>query len=758
MSVSGSLTFKLRDLVEINKPIYTFLRLIPTNSIKNNASIKLINSISHMYASLDKRIKYEANKLKYQESYKLGFFIHMEHGRVEFYMIVPNDYYVMYRERIIDTWNNKLTIEAVENLPVYDPNCSKSYLGYKKNDAFSLECDCRNNVLLNAILNTTHILQEDDKVGVFYNFYPYDNNPWKTRYDKAIEAYQEDDLSEKRKLSAKYIMALLCNILIKASDIVLESLSLGSSKSVKKIEKEISTETTKKRERTIVNTQIMCFSQSVDKIRECSAMNAVTGAFDCLDGDNKLIPYKYRKTTIDLTDTRIKGAETMKMMDRECQNFASLPGREILKQYKQITHTDVLETQVPKSLQSGTIGIGTNTYKGNQTNAYLPNTPNERNLTTVLIGPTRSGKTTLISNLCHDAAVAGECNINFDFCGTCETSDTLAHTPGINVLEVDCSKYELMQGLGYNEIKSAGSTFEQYRDAKVKTAQLMHLINSVNADDKDLKGKMSKHLSAVANIVFVCGGGINDVFKCLNDHKLRQKYIDMIPYNQRSNLDDYVANMCELDERNRDGTATGTKYNLITGIMDRVEKLKQNTYMELMLKKPCDKNFNLLEEIQKNQTINFRMPESMFPTQEEKDIYVTYWLTKLWIALKYRLEYVPKEQHVKVNVFIDELYQVHHAEEYIRGILSQMAKFNAKMIISCHYLNQIGIIREELKSANCSYMLIAGCDKNNYNELKEELDPYQVEDLLSLKKFHSLNLIKQPNGYVRFVTKLPPKL
>lgn len=49
-------------------------------------------------------------------------------------------------------------------------------------------------------------------------------------------------------------------------------------------------------------------------------------------------------------------------------------------------------------------------------------------------------------------------------------------------------------------------------------------------------------------------------------------------------------------------------------------------------------------------------------------------------------------------------------------------------------------------------------DEMNYTELKEELKPYELEDLLNLKEFESLNLIKTKDGYARFITKLPPPI
>ena len=102
------------------------------------------------------------------------------------------------------------------------------------------------------------------------------------------------------------------------------------------------------------------------------------------------------------------------------------------------------------------------------------------------------------------------------------------------------------------------------------------------------------------------------------------------------------------------------------------------------------------------------------------------------------------------------MYQVPCCQTFLKTKLNQIAKKTAKVIISCHSLEQIKYIRPELKSANTSYMLIAGCSKDNYNELKEELEPYELEDLLNLKRYYSLNLIKTNDGYSKFITKLPP--
>jgi hypothetical protein len=194
----------------------------------------------------------------------------------------------------------------------------------------------------------------------------------------------------------------------------------------------------------------------------------------------------------------------------------------------------------------------------------------------------------------------------------------------------------------------------------------------------------------------------------------------------------------------------------VEGIISRLNKLKDNPYMELMLKKDTANNINLVEEVQKNQLICIKMPETMFSTDNERDMYTTYWMTKIYLALQVRSEQIPdRSKQRKVNLVIDELYQVENTEILLKKRLSRMAKFGMKPIISAHYLNQIKHIRDELRSANASYMLISGCDKKNYDELKSELQPFTEEDLLRLPRYHSMNLIKNGNGYGRFITALP---
>lgn len=288
-------------------------------------------------------------------------------------------------------------------------------------------------------------------------------------------------------------------------------------------------------------------------------------------------------------------------------------------------------------------------------------------------------------------------------------------------------------------------------------ANMLALVNSIHTDETRLTPKMERYLESASLVVFVNHGSIKDVFGVLQSHKTRASFLARVPKDQQMNLEEYMCYLLELDDHDtKTGAVVGNKDNLIMGIIDRLNALKRNAYMELMLKKDCTNNINLVEEFQKNQLITIKMPQSMFTTDGEKDICTTYWITKIWLALQIRADLIrDKEKRTKVNLIIDELYQVDNTEKFLTSKLSQIAKFICKPVVSCHYINQLKHMRKELRSANTSYMLISGCDKDNFNELKSELHRFSEEDLLNLPRYHSLNYIKCEGGYAQFITKLP---
>jgi hypothetical protein len=290
----------------------------------------------------------------------------------------------------------------------------------------------------------------------------------------------------------------------------------------------------------------------------------------------------------------------------------------------------------------------------------------------------------------------------------------------------------------------------------MQTTQLLELINAVNTEDKRLAPKMERYLESASNVVFISGGSIKDVFEVLTEHTTRHEFIGKVPKTQDKYLGKYIGSLSELDDYDKDGVLRGTKLDRIVGIIDRLSKLEHNPYMELMLQKSTEGNIDLVAEMEKNQLICIKMPEDMFNTDTERDVYTTYWISKVWLALQIRASLIrDKDKRKTCHLIIDELYQVENTEGYLSDKLNRLSKFRLKPIVSCHYLGQLTRMKKELSGANASYMLLSGCDSDNYKEFENELKPFEVGDLLKLPEHHSLNLIKNKTGYGRFITKLP---
>ena len=745
----------LSKYFEVIHPEYSFIKLIPLKSIRNYNSDKIILAIASTYKSILQRIHRQNKKYFFCVQSKIAYYIYIEKFKTEFYFLIPKDCLTLIKDKIGDTWNG-ITIQSVDKIPTFLADSLRYSMAYRKEDALSLATDKRSNILLSSLMSTIDMMEDKDKVGIFYNFIPCDQQSWRASYDNTIQKIKDGLPIEKEKTGAIFALKILSTVLLKLSEFISEVIADvtggGSIKQLSKNECILLPESKRKRDAKIVKTQIIAFSTSDDGNRKLNNIISLGEGFKSISGDNELAYHRILANS-ELTKPYFPGADIMRMTADECSNFIALPGKELIEQYKGIEHIDVLETQVPEELQKGDICIGTNTYRGHEQPVYLTSDKEYQHLALVLIGPTRSGKTTLISNISSSSIKSGQCTIVFDFCGNCELSDSISEHSQ-NTLIIDCSEFKHIQGLGYNEASpNEKDPFLQYRNAKMVTMQLLTLVDYLVDEDNMLSSKMNRYLECASLIAFVSGGSINDAFKILQDHSVRQKFIGKIPEQQSANLAEYVSGLLELNEYDKKtNKIIGTKYNLITGIVDRVNKLKQNTYMEIMLKHDCANNINLIEEMQKPQLICLKMPESMFATEQEKDIYCTYWMTKIWLALQIRKR--DCQNRTPVNIIVDELYQVPICQDFIRSKLSQMAKFSAKMIISCHYLGQIKIIRNELKAANSSYVIISGSDKDNFSELKAELSPYDVDDVLNLKRYHALCLLKYEQGYAKLVVKL----
>lgn len=766
-------SIKLSEYFKLVKPTYVYLQITPHKSIRNYNSANISKAIAHTYRAINRRIYKAQKKLFFETNYKISYVIDIKDNNAKFYFIIPDVFKNIIIEKCKEIWS-KATMEIIDKIEEIEEDTDLYSLSYKKEDTLSLAVDKKSNEPLNSILSVMDIMKDQDRIRVIYNFLPISQFGWLDRYNTTIEKIKEHKSIEKKQMSFDYIVRSTIVNIFNLFDSIVQVINdftggapEGSKESlysailgILEQQQSLSPVTNKKKEATILNTQIAIQSQSKDLTRRENNALSVCQAYRTLDEDNELI-YKKEKHKINIEDYDYK-IDTNTMSTDECSNFIQVPGRMLLLQHG-IKHINIEENNIPEELREGTKRLGTATFKGSKINGYLENEYNNGNLPLVLIGSQGGGKTTYMGNYSKDCVEAKEGLIVLDFIKNCELSDTIKqYVNKDKLIELDLSTEKDIQGLGYNEIeiKPSLDMFTKLKLASLQSQQIMSLIDSVSIGDP-LSSRMRRFLNASANIVFVQGyNSVKNVVECLEDFKKRKMYIDSLSLELKTNLEDEINTLLELDEWSKpnkkeglESEVVGTNSSKIEHILDRIGMLREDFKLKYMYNKPLKDNINLVKCMEEGKVILIKMREADFPTKMQKNLLVTYFITKIWLASQ--LRGMLNDKPLRCNVLIDEVFQAPTSMDILEYILPQSRKFACKFIFSTQYIKQLDKIFDTLEASGASFMMLTGSTEDDFNHFKNKLENFEYEDLRDMEKFSSLNLIKYSKGYASFITKLP---
>lgn len=762
----------MSKLLEVKKAEYITVQLIPTKSNKNNATSSIATLINSMYVKVNKLIAIENKKLIIKNTLKASYYIHITKKDVGFYFIIPKVHFIKFKSKFTEVWKN-IEIREVDSIPI-DPNESTKYqLRYSMNDSLSLSVDKRNNELLSSNMSVLEVLEENEYVGIFYNFIPtseQESNYFKITYKESIERYKNGENLKKSKNVIDLGIITLKFLITFLDDLVNSILSTSKTThqlfiSTNKME---SPSTIRKAKNNICKSQVIILSKSDKKEREKQLSLSACNSFDEISDDNKLVGKKINKK-INIYSTIINDATVNMTSEDECNNFIALPGASLLNQYKNIEHKQTRENPVPEELKSGVVNLGKVKYKDNKECAYLSNDKSLQSLPLAIMGGSRSGKSTFSINMCKNIIDAGEGLIVIDFIKNTELAEQVKFiTPANRLIEIDLSNPKNVQSLAYNEIKikEGMSKDEILKIARMQANYVLQLVNIINNDDKQLAPKMRKYLGAAARVAFCSPGtSMKDILKILQSHIVRHEFIDKLSDELKIDLEDSIISLEELDDYtkvtkdNPISKICGTKDNKIEGIIDRIDLLRENLVIDSMLSKDPKDNVDFVDAIEQGKVVLIRMRDIDFDDDISIDILTTFFIQKIWIATKIRG--TMHEHPRRCTVLIDEVFQSPTSQKLLTKQFVQSAKFGLKYVLTLHYMDQLSKeAQSALKNSNASYMLISGVDKKAFEALEEEFNihGYCLDDLLNLKQYHSLNLIKSKDGYESFITKLPPEL
>lgn len=779
------------ELVRVDRKL-SYLKLIPHQNTRNYKSVDIAKLINRCYKDTVKRFYRENGKLFIEEQTKVAYYIYMSaKGGIEFYLIIPTIYTPIFIEKLNYVWE-KVEIKVVDDIPKFDESCSKVSLEYTKDDALSLNlADKKSNEVLKSQLNVFDILRDDDKVGIFYNFNyvsSYYQRGFKTNYTKTMDKIKDGKSVDRVRLDSASIFKLIARLFVATIDEITEVLGqiLGLNKRDNSYmvqfnksigilqKKDLSTDTKDKRQLEVVGTQILLFSQSDNKEGEKMNLNSLTQAFTVLDGDNTLRPRTIGiKRKINLNNTKLPGATNL-MSTEEVGNLILQPGKEIINKHK-IDSNSINEEEMPAICKDGYIRTGTATRKGKPYEAFLnPNPDQDTGL--AITGKQGSGKTEELKNYGYDCINRvyehleyGDSLVVLDFIGNNDLANTIQKIVPKNLLvDIDLCNREKMEAIAYPEkyYTDDMDVLDKLDIIAEKSQLMVQLLNSYSYG-QDLTSAMRRFFVSACNVVYSVNqyAGFIEIINCLELYDVRMDYINRVPNEFKNLLENQINNLKNLNEKVKSGEDKGedtgeTIDSKIDRILDRVSVMRESPRLDYMLSKDPKENINFEDAFNEGKVILVKMRQDRFGTTHIRNMLTMFFMTRIWEACVNRYSKIVKEDGKKelrrVHFVIDEPHQVPSVTEYLNPLMPQMRKFRLKPVFATQSLQQLSNILYSMKNAGFSYMILAGSDKINFNLLAKDLAPYEVEDLLNLERFHSLNLVPDEKGILKpYITKLP---
>lgn len=774
----------LSKYLEIVHPKYVWLSIKPHKATKNMDSRNIAKAIQNSYKSIDKRFKRENKKFSIEANFKISYVVDVRKENTSFYFIVPKPYLNIIIEKVRAIWS-KVELNVVDHIEPFSEETIYHQLNYRKEDALSLHCDRSSSEPLSSILSVMEIQQDSDRITIIYNFLPKNQFDWGKRYSVTRKKIENQEMVEKDTSTLRYKIGLGLTFLNYVGNSIRDVLNdfANGEKEVNSIfaellmtsnilesNKRLSDATLRKKDKTVLNAQILIASSSVDETRRTNNSIVVSSAFRVLDeeGGNELVSKKVKVKKgeiINMESYKFKNVLENTFSVDETQNFIQQPSRMLMRNLG-IKHVEVEEVRVPKELTDGYIPLGEVKCKGETQESFIEDEYNIGSLPLVEIGSQGAGKTTYMSNYYRFANQRKQGGVIIDFIKNCEMSDeVIRYLPKEDVIILDYTKAECMQGFAFNEFKITEdmTSFEKLEMTNRQAQQVITFVDSINTE-QPLQARMRKYLSASSNVVFASGeSSLKEVVKCLEDHVVRAKYIAKLNEEEKVFLEDEIQSLAILDDYSKVSKTEplsyicGTKTDKIEGILDRISLLREDFKLKFMFNQGSNGNIDFAEELERGKTIIIRMRQDSF-NKHSKNIIVTFLLSKIWISTEIRGRL--NERPNPVHIAIDEIFQCKTAMNMLDKdeILPQTRKFGTKFILSCQYTSQISCLIDTLEGAGSSFMLMTGTSEQDFKRFENKLENFEYEDLRDMERFSSMNLVNYSKGYASFISKLPKPL
>ena len=792
----------------------TTYNIKPFNNINNKENLSITNAIANMYMTKRKKLGDIDIKSKVlftlKKTNRCYWDIVFKKNSTSFYLTIPDEYSDLILTKSKSAWGGSCVSESkelanIDNMTSCD-NCAVGNLVLKTYNFRSLSTDMSNQYPLTNMMSITKALEKDEFVRVNIAIEPTNRLDWVSQARDEKEMFKKGKVLDNEVTLKEQIEKYALNGLVVGSELFIEfkmlllesilgiflPLDSGKSKQSKgrydvdddevfnsRDEKmtynainKNGTNTNYKMTSEVFKTKVTIISQSNSVNRARLSMLAVANAYKDLTEDNEIALIIQEDKSVQQIVEQVKRMDVVIdkkciLSDKELAKMIQLPQKTLQKDYK-MDIVDTRESEVPKELQGGKIRICEveEFSKDKKTMVTFPESVNLMARKTVFMGGENAGKTTALKRTVSDCYKAKISTFVIDNLENCKMSTEVGEVIPVND-RVIYDIYNDMPPLAFTEVSKLitedMNKMKRLDYANMISQQVAYFINSITDDDTTgkLSANMKRFLHSSCMVTFIRPNAtINDAFDVLRRWDKRNEAIRYAKYSKCFDEDDDVFFDLEELHRREDskkgdkGKIIGTRDDLIVGIVNRINTLYQNPRIKAMLKAAYDPNDDIDKHIQNGKSIFVKIPQNKFPDPSTRDMLSVFYLSRIWLTVQIREE--NKDSRL-CNVVLDEIKTVPTVAEFLEKHLTEFRRHRLGLLLSAHGLAQFGKLLTQLKDSGANFIIMPPVDKKNIEMLKEEILPFELDEVLNIKPFHALCVINYGNQYWKGIGKLPLK-
>lgn len=687
--------FIAKDKPVIKQSEYKTFQIIPHSKVKNDKVDQLPNVLADSYQEVFERFK----KGYLNNPERLFFETKITNSSYQNFITTNRDIFDIIQQQTQMTWKD-VTLKEVDHKYSYNEEEITAFNIRLKHPFFlSLKTDkTMQQIPLEEILEVSRFMQEGDEVFTQFGIQSSDD-----KWFKDAERERMDFKPPKRWINKEF-----------SKSTELKTGHFGFDFSFRLVIK------------------------SKDERRRRQIARGVILALKQLNHDNELKermikPYKIKRFIEDIKRGHIPTpfifGKRQIVTPPEIAHFIKLPQRNLQESYPIIESVTGKEIEIPNALKKDGIPLGEVTFKGEDQPIYMPvHNWDELCLPRTVIGGMGSGKTKGFgANWIVESVNKGFGALAIDPAKG-EIGDEVTAS-----LPID--KFERIK-LG--NIPIALDWCEVKHSSRAKNRLANTIIGFFNTATDEAGAQTSRYIRAA--VMAMNTGKISEIMRIFEDDEYRDDIVEQMHDGiHKMTLQDYSE------------MSAGKRAQTLSPILNRLDTILGDEYLAECME--SDRSIDMVELMSQRKAFIIDVPKSELGP-EAVDLIVNLLSTKIDLAMTLRKE----SNQFPFFVVFDEPHQFLKSAKTWKSATVESRKWRVGYVWMFHSWEQIPRdLGEIIKSAGPHYHLYSA-SKKTFQDLSEEIAPFNVEDGLKLKKYHAINVIRSGNdGIIKpVIAKMAP--